>query len=359
MKKVKHSEQLINIRVQDLDFSALRNTGVDEVTSGDVFQDLHTMHQKFGFHDHEMTLERLEQRLNFIQEELDETRLAMKSGDAEGVVDGLIDIGVVQVGTIDLLNVRFWKAWNEVYIANMAKKFGMNPSRPDSKGLDLYKPEGWKVPSHYRNTGILEKILVQPPPPRHSMTLLETIMESQIAIPLDISFKDISEIPEMGLSMIESMFERLKQIRVDKEPSDLIDDLQARLQSFIHNVSAMAAYVENQIMKSDTTSINVLKECIEIQKRKTADYQAIESDVTQADYYPNGISDIIYMLHLKMTRVRSLVQKMIRGGKPENESIADTMRDSINYATFAISWIQGKLEGQNPKHDIFNQFINE
>jgi hypothetical protein len=60
-----------------------------------------------------------------------------------------------------------------------------------------------------------------------------------------------------------------------------------------------------------------------------------------------------------MTRVRSLVQKMIRGGKPENESIADTMRDSINYATFAISWIQGKLEGQNPKHDIFNQFINE
>jgi hypothetical protein len=27
----------------------------------------------------------------------------------------------------------------------------------------------------------------------------------------------------------------------------------------------------------------------------------------------------------------------------------------INYASFAVSYMRGKMDGQNPKHDMFNK----
>jgi hypothetical protein len=98
----------------------------------------------------------LEFRINFIREELTELATAET---AEDVVDALIDLCVVAIGTLDSFEVDANEAWNEVLIANMNKKTGVNASRPNPMGLpDLIKPEGWKAPSHDGNHGLLSKV---------------------------------------------------------------------------------------------------------------------------------------------------------------------------------------------------------
>ena len=79
--------------------------------------------------------------------------------DAEEIVDGLIDLCVVAIGTLDALGVNSYDAWNRVLAANMAKQVGVKPSRPNPLGLpDLIKPEGWEAPSHAGNHGLLTRL---------------------------------------------------------------------------------------------------------------------------------------------------------------------------------------------------------
>ena len=66
-----------------------------------------------------------------IQEEVDETNAAIKDGNAEEIVDGLIDMCVVAIGTLDAMGVDAHRAWNEVLTANMAKEVGVKESRPN------------------------------------------------------------------------------------------------------------------------------------------------------------------------------------------------------------------------------------
>ncbi len=95
-------------------------------------------------------------RADFLQEELDETKRAIMAGDAEEIVDGLIDLCVVAIGTLDAFNVDGNKAWDEVLKANMQKQVGVKESRPNPLGLpDLIKPDGWEAPSHKGNYGDL------------------------------------------------------------------------------------------------------------------------------------------------------------------------------------------------------------
>ena len=95
-------------------------------------------------------------RADFLQEELDETKRAIMAGDAEEIVDGLIDLCVVAIGTLDAFNVDGNKAWDEVLKANMQKEVGVKESRPNPLGLpDLIKPEDWEAPSHKGNYGDL------------------------------------------------------------------------------------------------------------------------------------------------------------------------------------------------------------
>lgn len=127
--------------------------------------DIHDMHAKYGVHewvkgeidkgDWSRLGKFLEFRLKFLQEELDETRAAalIDSNPAE-VVDGLIDLCVVAIGTLDAFGVDAQKAWDEVHKANMTKERGIKESRPNPLGLpDLIKPEGWTGPNHNDNTG--------------------------------------------------------------------------------------------------------------------------------------------------------------------------------------------------------------
>lgn len=98
-------------------------------------------------------------RIDFLQEELDETKKAYETMDGEEIVDGLIDLCVVAIGTLDAFGVDAYKAWDEVLKANMSKNVGVKEGRPNPLGLpDLMKPEGWQAPSHQGNHGIFDDL---------------------------------------------------------------------------------------------------------------------------------------------------------------------------------------------------------
>ena len=137
--------------------------------SKDWVKDIAEMHKKFGANEwvskqiQEQDIRKLEKllefRMNFLGEELLETRKALASGNAEEVVDGLIDLCVVAIGTLDLMEVDSYKAWDEILRANMSKEPGIKPGRPNPLGLpDLMKPEGWQGPIHENNHGVLSHV---------------------------------------------------------------------------------------------------------------------------------------------------------------------------------------------------------
>ena len=130
--------------------------------SKDWPKDIYNMHTHYDLHkvvknmDSEKLRKFLEFRIKFLQEELDEMRDAT---NAEDVVDALIDLCVVAIGTLDSFKIDSHLAWNNVLEANMNKKVGIKASRPNPIGLpDLIKPEGWTAPSHEGNHGLLNKV---------------------------------------------------------------------------------------------------------------------------------------------------------------------------------------------------------
>lgn len=127
-------------------------------------KDINEMHEKFGVHEwlafkqfdqeYEVLRQFLAFRINFLEEELNETREAFINKDAEEVIDGLIDICVIAIGTLDILGVDADHAWRQVHAANMAKEPGVKASRPNTFGLpDLIKPANWQGPDHRGNYG--------------------------------------------------------------------------------------------------------------------------------------------------------------------------------------------------------------
>ena len=101
----------------------------------------------------------LDFRFNFLQEELNEGREAIAAGNSEEIVDSLIDLVVVAVGTLDLYGVDFDRAWNEVLLANMNKRVGVKEGRENPYGLpDLVKGPDWIPPSHVGNHGLIGKV---------------------------------------------------------------------------------------------------------------------------------------------------------------------------------------------------------
>lgn len=104
-------------------------------------------------------------------------------------------------------------------------------------------------------------------------------------------------------------------------------------------------------------SVEVLKSCIELQLKKSRDYQNPNSSVVQADYYPRGIDTIMDIVHGKMLRVKSLTEASkgdVVAAEPYFESIKDSIMDAINYLSFAASWVDGTIPGQRTGYDIFN-----
>ncbi len=128
--------------------------------SNNWVQDIHNMHAHYDMHvkfaefDDEKKLKFLQFRTDFLQEELNELKDNMNN--PEEIVDALIDLCVVAIGTLDAYGIDSHRAWDEVLRANMAKQVGVKQGRPNPLGLpDLMKPAGWEGPSHAGNHGSL------------------------------------------------------------------------------------------------------------------------------------------------------------------------------------------------------------
>jgi predicted HAD superfamily Cof-like phosphohydrolase len=141
-----------------------------KVIMSDWLNDIKNMYDKYGFQsiidemDGETLRKYLEFRIQFLQEEIDELfeasgMVTYEKINKEEVVDALIDIMVVAIGTLATLKIDADKAWGEVLKANMNKMVGVKLNRPNPLGLpDLCKPDSWTPPSHNGNYGLLEKI---------------------------------------------------------------------------------------------------------------------------------------------------------------------------------------------------------
>ena len=134
----------------------------------DWAKDILLMHEKLGVKEwfeankdnKELMDKYLRFRLSMCKEELDETLDAIEAKDPEEIVDGLIDLCVFAIGTLDVFGVDANEAWDRVYKANMAKSPGVKEGRPNPFGLpDLIKPEGWEAPSHNGNHGDLDSAI--------------------------------------------------------------------------------------------------------------------------------------------------------------------------------------------------------
>lgn len=129
------------------------------------FKDMQDMHKKYGVNkwmqaelqsdvDWRKINKFMQFRIGMMQEELDETKNAFEKKDAEEIVDGIIDLCVFAIGTLEVFGVDANKAWDQVYKANMSKEVGIKEGRPNPLGLpDLVKPEGWEGPTHKGNHG--------------------------------------------------------------------------------------------------------------------------------------------------------------------------------------------------------------
>jgi len=101
-------------------------------------------------------------------------------------------------------------------------------------------------------------------------------------------------------------------------------------------------------------SVKVLRECIDLQIKKSQDYQNPNSNVVQAMHYRRGIDSIHDILQGKLYRAQSLIESG-RADSANFESLEDTYKDLINYASFAVAWLRYGVPGQDKERDIFNR----
>lgn len=107
-------------------------------------------------------------------------------------------------------------------------------------------------------------------------------------------------------------------------------------------------------------SVNVLRECIDLQNKKANDYQNPNSTIKQADYYPSGCLTILEIIQAKVLRMRSVMEAMQNDPnyKPNFESLEDSAKDLINYASFFVSYSRGKIDGQEADRDFLNRKVS-
>ena len=130
----------------------------------DLVKDIAKMHEKYEVHEWvKNNPEKLEELLKFrllmLTEEFNETIDAHAAKDAEELIDGLLDVVVIALGTLDIMGVDANKGWDDILRANMSKEVGMKETRKNDLGLpDLIKPSDWVAPDHSDNHGKLTEL---------------------------------------------------------------------------------------------------------------------------------------------------------------------------------------------------------
>lgn len=90
-----------------------------------------------------ITTSDMQERVDFIYEELAELVDGFNKADVEEVADALIDIAYVVMGTAIRLGLPWEELWDDVHRANMAKQPGITKR---NMKYDCIKPEGWVGP---------------------------------------------------------------------------------------------------------------------------------------------------------------------------------------------------------------------
>ena len=93
-----------------------------------------------------------------------------------------------------------------------------------------------------------------------------------------------------------------------------------------------------------------------MQLKKSQDYQNPNSNVVQAMHYRRGVDSIHDIMQGKLYRAQSLLESG-RADSANFESLEDTYKDLINYASFAVAWLRGGIPGQDPNRDMFNNKV--
>lgn len=110
-------------------------------------EDVRDFQEKFGqllsTDPRHLTQRKLMERWEFLNEELEEFRLAVDTQDLAGQADALVDLVYVALGTANMLGLPWQDLWEDVHRANMAKERGVG-----KRGhlVDCIKPPGWKGP---------------------------------------------------------------------------------------------------------------------------------------------------------------------------------------------------------------------
>lgn len=111
------------------------------------FDSVRQFHLKvLGLEDVKPTFEMpvsMQQRLDFMEEEIHELSDAHSNMDLVGVADALADLVYVALGTAHMLGIPFDEVFKVVHAANMQKQRGMT-----KRGMvfDAIKPAGWVGP---------------------------------------------------------------------------------------------------------------------------------------------------------------------------------------------------------------------
>ena len=108
---------------------------------------------------------------------------------------------------------------------------------------------------------------------------------------------------------------------------------------------------------TDKESIKIINEAVALQLRKSDDYQNDKSRIKQADYYPRGVLTILDIVYAKVLRMYSVIEAMENDPDYEQnfESIEDSCKDLINYASFIGAYTRGGIDGQDPNKDFLNR----
>lgn len=116
----------------------------------DECADVRRCHEKFGIltseYPQHLSFRLLNERVDFLQEELDEFKAAASQQDMTKMLDALLDLVYVAKGTAVMsgLGGPVWEdAWLEVQRSNMEKVRGVGKR---GHAVDLVKPAGWLRP---------------------------------------------------------------------------------------------------------------------------------------------------------------------------------------------------------------------
>ena len=112
-----------------------------------MINDVKHFHEKFGHlvntQPTHLTVRKLLERVECMQEELDEFTDAVYAQNMEEQADALVDLVYFTLGTAVMLGIPFQILWDDVHRANMQKVRGIG-----KRGhlVDCIKPDGWIGP---------------------------------------------------------------------------------------------------------------------------------------------------------------------------------------------------------------------